>query len=231
MPQALVDVLEAVEVDVQDGERGALPPAAPGEGYPEAVLEKGAVGEVGQGIMEGVVEVLFLERLGFGDVDPVGGDLAGPPPVGRNGQAELVAEPAIPSVPVPYPEVVDEVPDLADVLNMASTSSRSSGWTASTETRLLQNSSGSYPRTVFTLLPRSGPMIGGRPEAQDDPELALRDGQTGLGGLGLRSARGPAPGRRSPGRPTPRSRTSGGPPPRREHSASSLFQAFASLSI
>src|SRR4029079_11212572 len=70
--QAVVDDLEAVHVDEEDGEAVVGPPGREADRLAEAVEEEGAVGKAGQGIVEGVVDELLLEGLALGDVD--GGD-------------------------------------------------------------------------------------------------------------------------------------------------------------
>ena len=72
---AVVDGLEVVEVHEQDGDgRGDAVGAR--QGVVEAVGEQGAVGQAGQGVVEGVVLELRLQLLLRGDV--AGGDDDGP---------------------------------------------------------------------------------------------------------------------------------------------------------
>ena len=68
--QAVVDPLEAVEVDEEHG--GArVARAAAGEGLADALGEQGAVGQVGERVVLGVVLQLRLEPDPFGDVAAV----------------------------------------------------------------------------------------------------------------------------------------------------------------
>jgi hypothetical protein len=65
--QAVVDLLEAVQVQEQHGHRGCFPPA-PFEGVVDPVLEQGPVGQRGQVVVEGLVGQLVLELAALGDV-------------------------------------------------------------------------------------------------------------------------------------------------------------------
>ena len=65
--EAVVDGLEVVEVEEHDGEAAALAPRA-GRGVADALAEQRAVGQAGDGIVEGLVRELLLERLALGDV-------------------------------------------------------------------------------------------------------------------------------------------------------------------
>ncbi len=67
VPEAVVDVLEVVEVDEQDGQRVA-PPPRPGERVVEPVGEQGAIGQTRERVVEGLVPEFVLERLAGGDV-------------------------------------------------------------------------------------------------------------------------------------------------------------------
>ena len=67
MAQAVVDQLEAVAVDEQHGE-GGVPAAAAAHGLIQSVQQQGAVGQAGQGVVQGVVDQLFLGGLADGDV-------------------------------------------------------------------------------------------------------------------------------------------------------------------
>ena len=66
--EAVVDELEAVEVEEEDGEVVVVVAATPGHGLPQPVEEEGAVGQPGEGIVERVVEDLLLGALALGDV-------------------------------------------------------------------------------------------------------------------------------------------------------------------
>ncbi len=70
MAEGVVDVLEAIDVE-QDHAHLASFPTDQGEGGFGAVDEQSAVGEVGQGVMEGHVTGAVLGLLALGDV--VGG--------------------------------------------------------------------------------------------------------------------------------------------------------------
>jgi hypothetical protein len=65
--EAVVDLLEAVQVEEEDGHRGRLP-LGPLEGVVDPVLEQGPVGQRGQGVVEGLVDELVLELAALGDV-------------------------------------------------------------------------------------------------------------------------------------------------------------------
>src|SRR5207302_9777460 len=73
VPEAVVDQLEAVQVEEQDGD-GDPPAPHPGQAPPQAVVEGGAVGQGGQVVVVGVVGQLLLEVLAVGDVVEVGHD-------------------------------------------------------------------------------------------------------------------------------------------------------------
>ncbi len=68
MPQAVVDVLEAVDVEEEDGEGIALAPAGDAEGAVQPVLEESPAGKVREPVEEGVAEELLLRLLPLGDV-------------------------------------------------------------------------------------------------------------------------------------------------------------------
>jgi hypothetical protein len=65
--QAVVDLLEAVQVQEQHGHRGGLP-LGPLEGVVDPVLEQGPVGQGGERVVEGLVDELVLQAAAFGDV-------------------------------------------------------------------------------------------------------------------------------------------------------------------
>ncbi len=71
MPQAVVDHLEAVQVQEQDGH---LPVPAPGhvQGVGDAVLQQGAVGQAGEQVVVGDVLQLGLGAAALGDVQAQG---------------------------------------------------------------------------------------------------------------------------------------------------------------
>ena len=69
-PTRVVDRLEAVEVDEEHGGAGVAGPAA-GERLPDPLGEQGAVGQVGERVVLGVVLQLGLEPDPFGDVPAV----------------------------------------------------------------------------------------------------------------------------------------------------------------
>ena len=68
MAEAVVDELEAVEVEKEDGEVVVLVATPAGHGLPEPVEEQVAVGQAREGIVQGVVEDLLLRTLARGDV-------------------------------------------------------------------------------------------------------------------------------------------------------------------
>ena len=73
--EAVVDRLEVVEVDEDDGQARALAAGAR-DGVAHALDEQRAVGEVGDGVVEGLVGELLLERLALADVAAVEHDAA-----------------------------------------------------------------------------------------------------------------------------------------------------------
>jgi hypothetical protein len=68
--EAVVDRLEVVEVHEDHGQAGALAPCAR-ERVPHPLHEQRAVGEVRDGVMEGLVRELFLEGLALAHVAAV----------------------------------------------------------------------------------------------------------------------------------------------------------------
>ncbi len=102
MAGAVVDGLEVVEVDEQHRHRRRVPVGA-GQGVLEPVGEQRAVGQAGEGVVEGVVLELRLQLLLGGDV--AGGDDDGPH-VGIGQQVGVDAlHVAVAAVPVPQPQV------------------------------------------------------------------------------------------------------------------------------
>ena len=73
MPDAVVDGLELVEVEEEHGER-FVAAVGSGQRLPQAIGEERPIGKPGQGVVEGLVLKLLLERLAVGDV----GEEAGP---------------------------------------------------------------------------------------------------------------------------------------------------------
>jgi hypothetical protein len=65
--EAVVDLLEAVEVQEQHRHRGAVA-SGPQQGVVDPVLEQGPVGERREAVVEGLVRELVLELAAFGDV-------------------------------------------------------------------------------------------------------------------------------------------------------------------
>ena len=70
MAQAVVDGLEIVEVHEDDGEPAALAPCT-GDSVPNTFLEQGAVGQVGDRVVEGLMGKLLLEGLALAHVTAV----------------------------------------------------------------------------------------------------------------------------------------------------------------
>ena len=75
VPETIVDGLEVVQVDEDDGHPDALAQRAC-HGVANALVEQRAVGEVGDRIVEGLVGELLLELLALGDVAAVEDDPA-----------------------------------------------------------------------------------------------------------------------------------------------------------
>src|SRR5436190_1980628 len=105
MAQTVVDGLEAVDVEEENGEGVALAPAGDPHGAVQAVLEERPIGEVREDVEEGVPEELLLSRLPLGDVrqrprNPVGSVVPAPdgqstgqhPPIGTVSVAQAVLE-------------------------------------------------------------------------------------------------------------------------------------------
>ena len=65
--EAVVDLLEAVQVQEQHRDRGGVAFGAE-EGVVDPVLEQGPVGQGGEVVVEGLVDELVLELAAFGDV-------------------------------------------------------------------------------------------------------------------------------------------------------------------
>ena len=74
--EAVVDLLEAVEVDEQHGERRRAERSRPRERLVEPVAEERAVGETGQAVVERLAGQLLLEPDALGDVARVEHDAA-----------------------------------------------------------------------------------------------------------------------------------------------------------
>ncbi len=70
VPEAVVDLLEVVEVEEEHGDRVPLP-LRELEGVIHAIAEQRAVGEAGERVVEGLVQQLLLEALPLGDVPGV----------------------------------------------------------------------------------------------------------------------------------------------------------------
>src|SRR4051812_48079636 len=73
--EAVVDRLEVVEVDEDDGQADVVAAHA-ADGVADALGEQRAVGEAGDRVVEGLVGELLLERLALGDVTAVEDDAA-----------------------------------------------------------------------------------------------------------------------------------------------------------
>ena len=73
--EGVVDRLEVVEVEEDDREPAAVATGA-GDGVADALAEQRAVGEAGDGVVEGLVGELVLEGLALGDVAAVEHDAA-----------------------------------------------------------------------------------------------------------------------------------------------------------
>ena len=79
VPERVVDLLEVVEVEEEHRERAVV--AAPaGQRLARGLDEHRAVGEPGDGVVEGLVRELGLERLALADVAGVEQDAADVPP-------------------------------------------------------------------------------------------------------------------------------------------------------
>src|SRR5262249_20110586 len=68
MAQAVVDDLEAVDVEEKHGEGVATTAAGDADGPFQAVLEQGAAGEIRETVPEGIAAKLLLVLLPLGDV-------------------------------------------------------------------------------------------------------------------------------------------------------------------
>jgi len=115
MPEAVVDVLESIHVDAQNPEHVVFLPPDPGEGNAQTVHEERPVGKVGQRIVEGVEQKLFLQGFVIGDVDPVTGHFSAAA-VDFRSNPHFVADPAETPVLVLHPDVMNEVPHIEKAL-------------------------------------------------------------------------------------------------------------------
>ena len=68
VPEAVVDQLEAVEVEEENGEAGGLAPLCPRERHLQPVLEQRAVRQAGERIVEGGLQQAGLRLAARGDV-------------------------------------------------------------------------------------------------------------------------------------------------------------------
>ena len=99
VPQGVVDHLETVEVEEQDGD-GADRSRAARERVLDAVAEEGAVGELGQRVVERLVAQLLLERGPRGHIEREGDE--------RRTPVELLVPPA--DLDVDDPSILEQVP-------------------------------------------------------------------------------------------------------------------------
>ena len=90
--EAVVDLLEAVQVEEQHRHRGRLA-LGPLEGVVDPVLEQGPVGQRGQRVVEGLVDELVLELAALGDVAGVEDQAADAGVVEQVGDGELDGAP------------------------------------------------------------------------------------------------------------------------------------------
>jgi len=79
--EAVVDVLEAVEIEEQQGDLGTVA-LGTGDGAAQAVAKQGAVGEAGEGVVVGQVGEAFFGLAPLGDVAGDGDDAGHPLVVG-----------------------------------------------------------------------------------------------------------------------------------------------------
>jgi hypothetical protein len=89
MPEPIVDLLEAIDVEVQQGQRAVLA-FRPGCGVGQAILEQVAVREAGQRIVVGLVDEtlqqwLALDRVAHGTQQRIAGVSAADPEILRSG--------------------------------------------------------------------------------------------------------------------------------------------------
>ena len=75
MAEAVVDLLETIEIDEHDRERVVRPFGA-GESLLESVVEQSTVGKVRQAVVERLMAQLLLEPHALGDVTSVEDDTA-----------------------------------------------------------------------------------------------------------------------------------------------------------
>src|SRR6266852_9631159 len=105
MAQGVVDELETVDVEEQDGKDMVLAPAGDPDSAVQAILEQSSVGKLREAVKKGVPQELLFGLLPHGDVrqgprDPVGfafpvpdGESAGQrPPVGTVAVAQAMLE-------------------------------------------------------------------------------------------------------------------------------------------
>ena len=110
--EAVVDVLEAVDVEEEDREHGALAAPGAGDGEREAVHEQRSIRQPGQRVVEGLLGELLLEALAVGDVGLRAGQADGLAVAGPD--ADAAAEhPAVAAVLVEHAVFVLEVRGLS----------------------------------------------------------------------------------------------------------------------
>ena len=68
MTQAIVDVLEAVNVEKKDAEARIGPPPGAGDGLAETIEQERTIGETGERIVEGVMLQAILGCFSLSDV-------------------------------------------------------------------------------------------------------------------------------------------------------------------
>jgi hypothetical protein len=95
--EAVVDLLEAVQVQEQHRDRGGVAAGAL-EGVVDAVFEQGPVGQGGQAVVEGLVGELVFELAAFGDVASVEDQPAHTGVVEQVGDGELGGAPVAAAV-------------------------------------------------------------------------------------------------------------------------------------
>jgi hypothetical protein len=108
MAEAVVDVLEAIQIEEQNGELVVGAPFALGDGDPQPIHEERPVGQVGEGVVHGVVQQLLLGHLAGVDVGQGARHPAGLA-VGAAHRDAAAQHPAIAAVPMPHPMLVLEV--------------------------------------------------------------------------------------------------------------------------
>jgi hypothetical protein len=112
--EAVVDLLEPVQVEEEDGHRPGLA-FGPPQGVVDPVLEQGPVGQAGQRVVEGLVGELVLQLTALGDVAGVEDQAADAGVVEQVGDGDLGGALVAGAVPQGQLQLQDPVGPLGDL--------------------------------------------------------------------------------------------------------------------